>query len=175
MVQAVESPALAHGIEGRVDMMTSAYPWVIIQVIHVQFAFSQPSLEISLIPVGCTPYDVVSIWLTDHSNRIFVCSFPSFLRHRCCLTSNDRYGFWLGFLPSINSTSLIGSPINQTIQSLVIEPPVVSVSAVANLAYPTINFTLPLQIDMIMRFGNDLKIESYDATLSCRYFMELYG
>jgi len=38
------------------------------------------------------------------------------------------------------------------------------VSTVTNLNYPTIDFILPIQIDMIIRFNDDLKIASYDAT-----------
>lgn len=52
--------------------------------------------------------------------------------------------------------------MNQTIQSLVIEAPVVYVSTIVDLVYPTINFVLPIQIDSTMRFDDDLKIESYD-------------
>jgi len=40
----------------------------------------------------------------------------------------------------------------------------VFVSTVTNLNYPTIDFILPIQIDIIIRFNDDMKIASYDAT-----------
>ncbi|KAJ4490566.1 hypothetical protein J3R30DRAFT_3694241 [Lentinula aciculospora] len=66
---------------------------------------------------------------------------------------------------SETSTQLIGSPSSYTTQSLVVEPPVVAVSLVNNLRYPTINSSFPLQIDLFIAFDDDMKIISYDATL----------
>ena len=40
----------------------------------------------------------------------------------------------------------------------------VFVSTVTNLNYPTIDFILPIQIDMIIRFNDDMKMASYDIT-----------
>jgi hypothetical protein len=99
------------------------------------------------------PPNRISVWLTS---TLGGSTAP--------LTSDDRYGLWLGISQNANTTSILGSPVNQTIQSLIIEPPMVFVSTITNLAYPTINFILPVQIDMIIRFNDQLKIESYDAT-----------
>ncbi|KAJ3867149.1 hypothetical protein EV359DRAFT_78870 [Lentinula novae-zelandiae] len=66
---------------------------------------------------------------------------------------------------SENSTQLIGSPSSYTTQSLVVEPPIVAVSLVNNLIYPTINSSFPLQIDLFIAFDDDMKIISYDAIL----------
>jgi hypothetical protein len=79
------------------------------------------------------------------------------------LLTLHRYGLWLGVSQETNVTSLLGSPINQTIQTLVIEPPVAFVSTITTLNYPTIDFVLPVQIDMVIRFNDNLQIESYDA------------
>ena len=85
------------------------------------------------------------------------------------INANCRYGIWLMVTEDTQLTSLFGYPINQTIQTLVIEPPVAFVSTITNLNYSTINFVLPLQIDMAIRFNHDLKVESWDATLSWGY------
>ncbi|KAJ3794180.1 hypothetical protein GGU11DRAFT_811428 [Lentinula aff. detonsa] len=67
---------------------------------------------------------------------------------------------------SENTTQLIGTPTPSfTTQSLVIEPPVVAVSLVNTLWYPTIDSSFPLQIDLFIAFDNDMKIVSYDAIL----------
>ncbi|KAJ3746207.1 hypothetical protein DFH05DRAFT_1522801 [Lentinula detonsa] len=66
---------------------------------------------------------------------------------------------------SETSTQLIGSPSSYTTQSLVVEPPVVAVSLVNQLRYPTIDSSFPLQIDLFIAFDDDLKIISYDAIL----------
>jgi hypothetical protein len=60
--------------------------------------------------------------------------------------------------------SLIGTPLNRSIQSLSIEPPIVTASNVVNLYYETVDLVLPIQIDIWVRFDDDLKISSYDAT-----------
>jgi len=83
------------------------------------------------------------------------------------LTFKNRYGLWEVISQDTNTSSLLGSIGNPIIQTLVIEPPMFFGSAIADLAYPTINFTLPIQIDIIIRFNDQLKIQSYDATLSC--------
>ncbi|KAJ4490750.1 hypothetical protein J3R30DRAFT_3400017 [Lentinula aciculospora] len=64
------------------------------------------------------------------------------------------------------TTQLIGIPSGMTIQSAVVEPPVVAVSYISDMAFPTVNMTLPLQIDMFMAFDDDsMKVVSYDAIL----------
>lgn len=80
------------------------------------------------------------------------------------LNTEYLYGLWLGITEETNITSLIGAPVNQTVQTLLIEPPLVFVSTITDLAYPSINLTLPIQIDAILRFNDALKIESYDIT-----------
>ncbi|KAJ3752277.1 hypothetical protein EV360DRAFT_55502 [Lentinula raphanica] len=65
-----------------------------------------------------------------------------------------------------STTQLIGIPTGMTIQSAVVEPPVVAVSYISDMAYPTTNLTVPLQIDMFMAFDDDtMKVVSYDAIL----------
>jgi len=91
------------------------------------------------------------------------------------LTFKNRYGFWEVISQDTNTSALLGSISNPIIQTLVIEPPMVSLSAVADLAYPTINFTLPIQVDIFIRFNDQLKIQSYDVTLSCRCLMNLHN
>ncbi|KAJ3746211.1 hypothetical protein DFH05DRAFT_922790 [Lentinula detonsa] len=67
---------------------------------------------------------------------------------------------------SENTTQLIGTPTPSfTTQSLVIEPPVIAVSLVNTLWYPTIDSSFPLQIDLFIAFDDDMKIVSYDAIL----------
>ena len=83
------------------------------------------------------------------------------------MTFKIRYGLWEVISQDTNTTALLGAISNPVIQTLAIEPPLFFGSAIADLAYPTINFTLPVQIDIIIRFNDQLKIQSYDATLSC--------
>ncbi|KAF8832371.1 hypothetical protein HHX47_DHR1001763 [Lentinula edodes] len=64
-----------------------------------------------------------------------------------------------------NTTQLIGTPRSVTIQSSVVEPPVAAVSYISEMAFPTVNMTVPLQIDMFIAFDNDMRIVSYDAIL----------
>ncbi|KAJ3879940.1 hypothetical protein F5051DRAFT_324939 [Lentinula edodes] len=64
-----------------------------------------------------------------------------------------------------NTTQLIGTPRSVTIQSSVVEPPVAAVSYISEMAFPTVNMTVPLQIDMFIAFDKDMKIVSYDAIL----------
>ncbi|KAJ4490554.1 hypothetical protein J3R30DRAFT_101472 [Lentinula aciculospora] len=80
---------------------------------------------------------------------------------------NTEYLFGLFVESSLsNTTQLIGSPIPSfATQSLVVEPPVIAVSLVNTLLYPTINLSVPLQIDLFVSFDNDMKIISYDAIL----------
>ncbi|KAJ3835736.1 hypothetical protein EV361DRAFT_550252 [Lentinula raphanica] len=64
------------------------------------------------------------------------------------------------------TTQLIGIPTGMTIQSAVVEPPVVAVSYISNMAYPTSNLTVPLQIDLFMAYDDEtMKVVSYDAIL----------
>ncbi|KAE9407468.1 hypothetical protein BT96DRAFT_874465 [Gymnopus androsaceus JB14] len=79
---------------------------------------------------------------------------------------NNEYLFGL-FMESAleNTTQLIGTPSSFVVQSLVVEPPVVVVSFVNELSYPTVNLSVPLQIDMFMAFDDDMKVISYDAIL----------
>ncbi|KAJ3800613.1 hypothetical protein GGU11DRAFT_676902 [Lentinula aff. detonsa] len=64
------------------------------------------------------------------------------------------------------TTQLIGIPTGITIQSAVVEPPVVAVSYISSMAFPTVNMTVPLQIDMFMAYDDEsMKVVSYDAIL----------
>ncbi|KAF9067972.1 hypothetical protein BDP27DRAFT_1267003 [Rhodocollybia butyracea] len=77
---------------------------------------------------------------------------------------NVEYLFGLFAESSLqNTTQLIGSPSSYTVQSLVVEPPVVAVSIINNLNYPTVNLSVPLQFDLFIAFDNDMNIISYDA------------
>ncbi|KAK0459273.1 uncharacterized protein EV420DRAFT_312846 [Desarmillaria tabescens] len=80
------------------------------------------------------------------------------------LNTEYLYGIFSG-VSSLNTTQLIGVPSGASIQSLAIEGPVVSASVILAVYYKTINYTLPLQTDMWMRFDDDLKVESYDMSL----------
>lgn len=105
------------------------------------------------------------IWSDDWLQLQSICStspFPQLLKW--LLTLRYRYGLWLGVSLDNKSTPIFGAPTNLTIRSLVIEPPVAFLSTIANLNYPTINFVLPIQIDSIIRFNDNLKILSYDMT-----------
>ena len=59
--------------------------------------------------------------------------------------------------------SLLGSPVSHELQSLAVEPPVVSGSLIVNFSYPAIQFELPVQVDLWIRFNDQLQISSYDA------------
>ncbi|KAI5478206.1 hypothetical protein MNV49_005373 [Pseudohyphozyma bogoriensis] len=80
------------------------------------------------------------------------------------LNTEYIYALWLGITNDNTSTPLIGSAANQTIQTLVIQPPVVFVSTITNLYYATMDYILPMQIDLILNFNDDLKITTYDVT-----------
>ncbi|KAE9411122.1 hypothetical protein BT96DRAFT_802077, partial [Gymnopus androsaceus JB14] len=79
---------------------------------------------------------------------------------------NNEYLFGLFFEGSEdNSTQLIGTPSTVTVQSAVVEPPVTAVSYIAEMVFPTVNMTVPLQIDMFLAYDDNMKIVSYDAIL----------
>ncbi|GAA5997227.1 uncharacterized protein JCM10292_000112 [Rhodotorula paludigena] len=61
------------------------------------------------------------------------------------------------------STSILGYPARQTIQTLVVEPPIVYFSAILEVDYPTLNLSVPTQVDMTTAWNDDLKMISYDA------------
>lgn len=61
------------------------------------------------------------------------------------------------------STSILGYPARQTIQTLVVEPPLVYFSAILEVDYPTLNLSVPTQVDMTTAWNDDLKMISYDA------------
>lgn len=80
---------------------------------------------------------------------------------------NEEYLYGLFLVnEQSNTTQIIGNVVSQAVQTLVVEPPMVFASLIASLMYPTVgNYTLPLQIDLVLRFDDDMKIISYDATL----------
>ncbi|GAA5827260.1 hypothetical protein JCM11251_001197 [Rhodosporidiobolus azoricus] len=79
---------------------------------------------------------------------------------------NTEYLFGLFYnIRGENTTSIIGFPSSQDIQTLIVEPPLVYFSAILHLSYPTINKTIPSQIDVITAWNDDLKLISYDASL----------
>ncbi|GAA5888855.1 hypothetical protein JCM6882_002878 [Rhodosporidiobolus microsporus] len=78
---------------------------------------------------------------------------------------NTEYLFGLFYnIRGENATSIIGFPSSQEIQTLIVEPPIVYFSGILHLSYPTINKTIPAQIDVITAWNDDLKIISYDAS-----------
>ncbi len=72
------------------------------------------------------------------------------------------YGVWAQ--AASQNISLLGSPISYHLQSLSIEPPIVSASIIVNYSYPIIQFELPVQVDFWLRFTDELQISSYDVT-----------
>ncbi|KAG7449903.1 uncharacterized protein BT62DRAFT_928660 [Guyanagaster necrorhizus] len=80
------------------------------------------------------------------------------------LNTEYLYGIFSN-VASLNTTQLIGLPSGASIQSLAIEGPVVSASVILEVYYKTIDYTLPMQTDLWMRFDDDLKIKFYDMTL----------
>ncbi|GAA5988581.1 hypothetical protein JCM11641_004609 [Rhodosporidiobolus odoratus] len=82
---------------------------------------------------------------------------------------NTEYLFGLFYqISQENVTSIIGYPSHIEIQSLVVQPPVVYFSVIVQLAYPTVNATVPVQLDVVKAWRDDedgLKIISYDASL----------
>ncbi|BGP12390.1 hypothetical protein JCM10213_002005 [Rhodosporidiobolus nylandii] len=78
------------------------------------------------------------------------------------LNTEYLFGLFSG-VRNENSTSIIGYPASQTIQALVVEPPIVYFSAIVQLAYPTLNLSVPVQLDVTTAWNDDLKIISYDA------------
>ncbi|KAL0564365.1 hypothetical protein V5O48_017683 [Marasmius crinis-equi] len=66
---------------------------------------------------------------------------------------------------NFNTTQIIDSPVNATLVELVIEPPMAYASVIIDFLQRTIDFTLPLQVDFLLRFDKNLLISSYDATV----------
>ncbi|KAK4703616.1 hypothetical protein P7C70_g2598, partial [Phenoliferia sp. Uapishka_3] len=78
------------------------------------------------------------------------------------LNTEYLYGlFWTA--AQTTTTTLIPYITSQSIQALVIEPPLVYTSVIVQAGYPTINFSLPVQLDLTLNFDNDLLIQSYDV------------
>ena len=73
------------------------------------------------------------------------------------------FGLFAG-VRNTSSTSILGYPSAQTIQTLMVEPPLVYFSAVLELSYDTIGQSLPVQVDVTTAWNDDLKMISYDAT-----------
>ncbi|KAK0187765.1 hypothetical protein F5146DRAFT_1207088, partial [Armillaria mellea] len=79
---------------------------------------------------------------------------------------NDEYIFGLFLEGSkANTTQLIPTPVAIIPQALVIEQPVVFVNFIVDFLFETVNLTLPLQIDAVIRFNDtNMTVTSYDAT-----------
>ncbi|KAI5478205.1 hypothetical protein MNV49_005372 [Pseudohyphozyma bogoriensis] len=88
------------------------------------------------------------------------------------LNTEYIYALWLGITENNSTTQIIGSAQSLDVQTLVIEPPMVFTSVIMHLYYASINYTLPVQVDFILNFNDDLKIVSYDATF--RRWAEAY-
>ncbi|GAA5988555.1 hypothetical protein JCM11641_004602 [Rhodosporidiobolus odoratus] len=80
------------------------------------------------------------------------------------LNTEYLFGLFQGIRDEGNTTSILGFPSSQEIQSLIVEPPVVYFSVILQLSYPTLNATVPAQLDVITSWNDDLKIISYDAS-----------
>ncbi|KAF9009841.1 hypothetical protein BDZ89DRAFT_1078300, partial [Hymenopellis radicata] len=87
---------------------------------------------------------------------------------------NTEYLYGLSSdVASLNTTQLLGVPINASVQSLATEGSLVSASVMLSMFYKTISYTLPVQVDMWLDFNDDLKIRSYDV--SFRRFPEAFA
>ncbi|GAA5950619.1 hypothetical protein JCM21900_002528 [Sporobolomyces salmonicolor] len=73
------------------------------------------------------------------------------------------FGFFGEIRKDNNTTSIIGYPASQEVQALVVEPPIVYCSAVVQLAYTTMEYSFPIQIDMTTEWNDESKMMSYDA------------
>ncbi|KAJ7846047.1 hypothetical protein B0H14DRAFT_2773223 [Mycena olivaceomarginata] len=73
---------------------------------------------------------------------------------------------------ALNTTLLLGYPVNQTVFALAIDPPVVSISAIANYDWKGDIGVQPLQVDTWFRYDDDLKLVGYD--ISMRRFSWLF-
>ncbi|KAH8822650.1 hypothetical protein DL96DRAFT_1714104 [Flagelloscypha sp. PMI_526] len=71
-----------------------------------------------------------------------------------------------GTIAKKNHTILIGYPINQTVVNLVVEPPIVSVSAICNFEFRGQTGMVPVQIDSFFRFDDNYKIQQWDGDVS---------
>ncbi|KAK0189483.1 hypothetical protein F5146DRAFT_1138888 [Armillaria mellea] len=79
--------------------------------------------------------------------------------------SNTEYLYGLfSSVAQLNTTQLIGVPIEASIQSLAIQGHIVSASISMPMFYRTVAYTLPVQIDLRLSFNDRLKIQSYDVT-----------
>ncbi|KAJ7512857.1 hypothetical protein B0H11DRAFT_1947708 [Mycena galericulata] len=66
---------------------------------------------------------------------------------------------------ALNTTLLLGYPVNQTVVELAIDPPVVSVSAIANYDWKGEIGVVPLQVDTWFRYDDNLQLVGYDITM----------
>ncbi len=76
-------------------------------------------------------------------------------------------------MASLDTTQLLGVPIDASAQSIAIEGSLVSASVILSMLYKTISYTLPVQADMWLDFNDDLKIRSHDV--SFRKFPEAFA
>ncbi|KAF8910868.1 hypothetical protein CPB85DRAFT_1304931 [Mucidula mucida] len=87
------------------------------------------------------------------------------------LNTEYLYGLFSD-VASLDTTQLLGVPIDASAQSIAIEGSLVSASVILSMLYKTISYTLPVQADMWLDFNDDLKIRSYDV--SFRKFPEAF-
>ncbi|KAI5480049.1 hypothetical protein MNV49_002014 [Pseudohyphozyma bogoriensis] len=79
------------------------------------------------------------------------------------LNSEYIFGLFTAIAQDTTSTSLLGPFMNQTVQSVVIEPPMVYTSVVAEAYFGSIGVKVPIQIDLTIEFSDDILIQSYDV------------
>ncbi|GAA5986668.1 hypothetical protein JCM11641_001357 [Rhodosporidiobolus odoratus] len=80
------------------------------------------------------------------------------------LNTEYLFGLFQNVRSDPNTTHITGYPVAQEIQSLLVEPPLVYFSVILDLAFDTINQRIPVQLDVITAWNDDLKIISYDAS-----------
>ncbi|KAJ7748255.1 hypothetical protein B0H14DRAFT_2984068 [Mycena olivaceomarginata] len=85
---------------------------------------------------------------------------------RCELKCRSISSVSLQPAPRSTPTLLLGYPVNQTVFALAIDPPVVSISAIANYDWKGNIGVQPLQVDTWFRYDDDdLKLVGYDISM----------
>ncbi|KIY67913.1 hypothetical protein CYLTODRAFT_422120 [Cylindrobasidium torrendii FP15055 ss-10] len=72
------------------------------------------------------------------------------------------YGLFVN-LEKYNTTQILGKPKAFTVQSLIVQPPIVYASVILDGLYPTIDYHLPCQLDLTLDYNDKMQIQSYDA------------
>lgn len=122
-----------------------------------------------MVSLGCAPPAEIGNRILDFVGlQLNIGTFFVGLDSAECSRDRDSsteylYGIFSN-VDSLNTTQLIGSPSSYTVQSLSIQGPIVAASVIVAFDYKTIDYSLPVQIDLWLIFNDDLKLEGYDAT-----------